>query len=84
VLAAQDASGSPASDFGVRGSAAVEYRFTDVRAPEPQFLQLFDLQKERLQDFNVLANLGAAEPVRGQLLTVDKRPWRRSFFNGPS
>src|SRR5438094_10668679 len=57
VLGAQDSSREPPlalGDFNVQGSAAVGYRFTDIKGYKPQFLQLFDLQKGfRLQDFNV-------------------------------
>src|SRR5439155_360501 len=46
--------------FQNQGAVTLGYRFADIKGYQPQFLQLFDLQKGfRLQDFNMF---GESEP----------------------
>ena len=63
VLMAQDESEpSPITlgGFQNQGAVTLGYRFADIKGYQPQFLQLFDLQKGfRLQDFNMF---GESEP----------------------
>ncbi|HYV33210.1 MAG TPA: hypothetical protein VEO53_19135, partial [Candidatus Binatia bacterium] len=63
VLMAQDESEAPPITLGGfqnQGAVTLGYRFADIKGYQPQFLQLFDLQKGfRLQDFNMF---GESEP----------------------
>jgi hypothetical protein len=63
VLMAQDESETPPITFGGfqnQGAVTLGYRFADIKGYQPQFLELFDLQKGfRLQDFNMF---GESEP----------------------
>ena len=57
ALKAQDESQSTPLTLGgftTQGSVTAGYRFTDIKGYQPQYLELFDLQKGfRLQDFNM-------------------------------
>jgi hypothetical protein len=55
-LRAQDEPETPLTlgAFNTQGSVTAGYRFTDIKGYQPQYLQLFDLQKGfRLQDFSL-------------------------------
>ncbi|HEV2492211.1 MAG TPA: hypothetical protein VG204_03970 [Terriglobia bacterium] len=55
-LRAQDEPETPLTlgGFNTQGSVSAGYRFTDIKGYQPQYLQLFDLQKGfRLQDFSM-------------------------------
>src|SRR5579864_9789661 len=58
-LRAQDEPETPLTlgAFNTQGSVSAGYRFTDIKGYQPQYLQLFDLQKGfRLQDFSMFGD----------------------------